>query len=64
MKGTQCHELLEKLASFSAGHLPHEEARGVERLIREDPEALRITGQFLRTLALRREAEEKDEDGV
>lgn len=63
MNGIQCHELLEKLASFSAGHLPYEEARGVERLIREDPEALRLTGQFLRTLALL-EAEEEDEDGV
>lgn len=52
MKELERHELLEKLASYSAGELAREEARGVERLIREDPEALMLTGHYLRTLAL------------
>lgn len=45
-------EVLEKLASYRAGELSREEARRVERLIAEDPEALRLTGLYLRTLAL------------
>ena len=52
MKLTECRDLLEKLESFSAGELTFKEARRIEGIIREDPEALRLTGQFLRTLAL------------
>jgi hypothetical protein len=52
VNASERHELLEKLASYSVGELAREEAHGVERLIREDPEALMLTGHYLRTLAL------------
>ncbi len=64
MNKPEHHELLQKLASYSAGKLPREEARGVDRLIREDPEALRLTGLYLRTLALLDVEEEENGDGA
>lgn len=61
MNGTERRDLLEKLGSFSTGELTFEEARRVEKIIREDPEALRLTGRFLRMLALL-DTEEVDEE--
>ena len=45
-------EVLERIGTYVAGELSAEEAREVERLIREDPEALRVAESYLRMLAL------------
>lgn len=47
-------KILEKMEAYVAGELPSEEARRVERLVREDPEALRMAGFYLRELAMLR----------
>ena len=45
-------EVLERIGAYAAGELPGEEACEVERLILEDPEALRLAESYLRMLAL------------
>jgi hypothetical protein len=45
-------EILEKMESYVAGELSGKEARKVERLVLEDPEALRLAGFYLRELAM------------
>ncbi len=45
-------EVLERIGAYAASELPGEEAREVERLILEDPEALRLAESYLRMLAL------------
>jgi anti-sigma factor RsiW len=45
-------ETLERIGAYAASELPAEEAREVERLILEDPEALRLAESYLRMLAL------------
>ena len=53
MKGTEARwEMLERIGAYAAGELPGEEARHVERLILEDPDALRLAESYLRMLAL------------
>jgi anti-sigma factor RsiW len=50
--GSDRWETLEKIGAYAASELPAEEAREVERLILEDPEALRLAESYLRMLAL------------
>ncbi len=45
-------EVLERIGAYAASELPGEEAREVELLILEDPEALRMAESYLRMLAL------------
>ena len=45
-------ELLERIGAYAASELSAGEAREVERLIGEDPEALRVAESYLRMLAL------------
>jgi hypothetical protein len=45
-------EILEKLEAYVASELSDEEARKLERLVHEDPEALRLAGFYLRRLAM------------
>ena len=45
-------EVLEKIGAYAASELPPEEARNVERMILEDPQALRLAESYLRMLAL------------
>ena len=52
MTGADRWEVLERIGTYTAGELSVEEAREVERLIREDPEALRVAESYLRMLAL------------
>jgi hypothetical protein len=44
--------MLERIGAYAASELPPEEMRGVERLILDDPEALRLAESYLRMLAL------------
>jgi anti-sigma factor RsiW len=50
--GADRWETLERIGAYTAGELSVEEAREVEQLIREDPEALRLAESYLRMLAL------------
>ena len=43
-------KMLEKIGAYIAGELSGEEAREVERLIREDPEALSLAESYTRLL--------------
>lgn len=52
MIGSNHWEILERLGAYAASELPAEEAREVEQLILEDPEALRLAESYLRMLAL------------
>ena len=52
MTGSENWEVLERIGAYAASELPPEEAREVERLILEDPEALRLAESYLRMLAL------------
>jgi anti-sigma factor RsiW len=52
MIGSDRWETLERIGAYAASELPAEEAREVERLILEDPEALRLAESYLRMLAL------------
>ncbi|MDQ4105866.1 MAG: zf-HC2 domain-containing protein [Actinomycetota bacterium] len=52
MNGTERWWLLEQLGAYAAGELPPEEAREVERMINQDPEALRVAESYLRMIAL------------
>jgi anti-sigma factor RsiW len=45
-------EMLEGIGTYAASELSPEEAREVERMILEDPEALRLAESYLRMLAL------------
>jgi anti-sigma factor RsiW len=45
-------KLLERIGAYAASELSAGEAREVERLIGEDPEALRVAESYLRMLAL------------
>jgi hypothetical protein len=45
-------DILEKIGAYAAGELSREEAREVDRLLREDPEALRLAGFYLRRVAM------------
>ena len=45
-------EMLERIGAYAASELPPEEARRVERLILDDPQALRLAESYLRMLAL------------
>ena len=45
-------EVLERIGAYAASELPGEEAREVERLILEDPEALKMAESYIRMLAL------------
>ena len=45
-------DILEKIGAYAAGELSREEAREVDRLLREDPEALRLAGFYLRRIAM------------
>jgi anti-sigma factor RsiW len=44
--------MLEGIGTYAASELSPEEAREVERMILEDPEALRLAESYLRMLAL------------
>ena len=50
--GADRWEILERIGAYTAGELSAEEAREAERLIREDPEVLRLAESYLRMLAL------------
>lgn len=52
MSGSEGWEILERIGAYSASELSGEEAREVEKLILEDPEALRLAESYLRMLAL------------
>ena len=52
MIGSDRWEILERIGSYAASELSGEEAREVELLILEDPEALRLAESYLRMLAL------------
>ena len=52
MIGSDRWETLERIGAYAASELPAEEAREVERLILEDPEALRLAESYLRMIAL------------
>jgi anti-sigma factor RsiW len=45
-------EVLERIGAYAASELSPEEAREVERMILEDPQALRLAESYLRMLAL------------
>ncbi len=45
-------EVLERIGAYAASELSPEEAREVERMILDDPEALRLAESYLRMLAL------------
>jgi anti-sigma factor RsiW len=50
--GSDRWEILERIGAYAASELSAEEARDVERLILEDPEALRLAESYLRMIAL------------
>ena len=52
MIGSERWEVLERIGAYAASELPPEQARQVERLILEDPQALRLAESYLRMLAL------------
>ena len=52
MTGSEKWEVLERIGAYAASELSPQEAREVERLILEDPEALRLAESYLRMLAL------------
>ncbi len=52
MTGSEKWEVLERIGAYAASELSAQEARQVERLILEDPEALRLAESYLRMLAL------------
>lgn len=52
MTGSERWEVLERIGAYAASELDPQEARQVERLILEDPEALRLAESYLRMLAL------------
>ena len=45
-------EVLERIGAYAASELPPREARRVEQLILDDPDALRLAEAYLRLLAL------------
>ena len=45
-------EVLERIGAYAASELPPAEARDVERMILDDPQALRLAESYLRMLAL------------
>jgi hypothetical protein len=45
-------EVLERIGAYAASELSPQEAREVERMILEDPQALRLAESYLRMLAL------------
>ena len=45
-------ELLERIGAYAASELPPDEARHVERMVLDDPQALRLAESYLRMLAL------------
>lgn len=45
-------EVLEKIGAYAASELPPDEARQVERMILDDPQALGLAESYLRMLAL------------
>ena len=45
-------EVLEKIGAYAASELPPDEARQVERMILDDPQALGLAEPYLRMLAL------------
>jgi hypothetical protein len=50
--GSDRWEVLERIGAYAASELSPQEARQVEQLILEDPEALRLAESYLRMLAL------------
>ena len=50
--GSDRWEVLERIGAYAASELSPHEARQVEQLILEDPEALRLAESYLRMLAL------------
>ena len=50
-------ELLEKIGAYAASELPPDEARQVERMILDEPQALGLAESYLRMLALLGEEE-------
>ncbi len=52
MNGTERWEVLEKIGAYAASELSAQEARHVEQLILDDPQALRLAEAYLRMLAL------------
>ena len=52
MIGSDRWEVLERIGAYAASELSPEEARQVELLILEDPQALRLAESYLRMLAL------------
>jgi len=50
--GSNRWEVLERIGTYAASELSPQEARQVEQLILEDPEALRLTESYLRIIAL------------
>ncbi len=52
MIGSGNWEMLERIGAYAASELSPEEARQVEQMILEDPEALRLAESYLRMLAL------------
>lgn len=52
MNGTERWEVLEKIGAYAASELSPQEARHVEQLILDDPQALRVAESYLRMLAL------------
>jgi anti-sigma factor RsiW len=56
-------EMLEMIGAYAASELPPQVARQVERLILEDPQALRLAESYVRMLALLGAAgEEEDQE--
>ena len=52
MIGADRWEVLERIGAYAASELSPEEARHVEQMILDDPEALRLAESYLRMLAL------------
>jgi hypothetical protein len=50
--GSDRWDILEKIGAYAASELSGAQAREVEQLILEDPEALRLAESYLRMLAL------------
>ena len=45
-------EVLERIGAYAASELPPDEARDVERMILDNPQALRLAESYLRMLAM------------
>jgi anti-sigma factor RsiW len=52
MMAANLWEVLERIGAYAASELPPDEARDVERMILDNPQALRLAESYLRMLAM------------